>query len=104
MILLSIEHLVRTLSLLHLSPDLRILVHINLWSGQLRRQLILANDYRRLSLEETIDVFESAIGCLWVEEVGDWNESEADAGLLVVFLSASRRQGCREWVGWTVPR
>jgi hypothetical protein len=83
MVLLRVERLIRPFTLLNLPPNLSILIRINLRSGQLRRQLIPANDDWRVSFEEAIDVFKSTIGCLWVEEVGDRDKSEADAGLSI---------------------
>jgi hypothetical protein len=79
MILLRVERLTRPL--LNLPPNLSILISINLRSGQLRRQLVPANNDWRVSLEEAIDIFQRAIGGLWVEEIGDRDEREAYAGL-----------------------
>jgi hypothetical protein len=79
--LFRIECLIRPFSLLNLPPNLGILVSINLRSGQLRRQLIPANNDWRVSLEEAINIFQRAIGSFWVEEIGDRDKSEAYAGL-----------------------
>jgi hypothetical protein len=86
------DHLIRSVSLLNLPPNLRILIGINLRSGQLRRQLVPADDDWRVCLEEAVDVFESSIGSLRVEEVGDGNEGEADAGLNMEVKSARERR------------
>jgi hypothetical protein len=67
----------------HLSPppNLSIRVSVHLRSRQLRRQLVLADDDGRVRLEEAIDVFEAAVCGFRVEEVGYWDEREADYGL-----------------------
>lgn len=62
--------IIRSIPLLNLPPNLRILLHINLRPRQPRRQLIPANNNRRVRLEEAIDVFEGAVGSFGVEEVG----------------------------------
>ena len=94
---LLMNRLVRNVSLLNLSPDLRILVSINLRSGQLRRQLIPANDDWRVGLEEAINVFESPVGGFGVEEVGDRDERKANTGLIIVVLLV-RGVKCGGWV------
>jgi hypothetical protein len=65
-------------------PNLVIHLSINRRSCQLRRQLIPADDEGRVCFEESIDVFEAAVGGFRVEEVGYWDEGEADYGLLFV--------------------
>ena len=80
-ILLMNHGIVRPVPFLNLPPDLRVLFYVNLRSRQPRRQLIPANDDRRVRLEETVDVFEAAVGGFRVEEVGHWDEGEADACL-----------------------
>jgi hypothetical protein len=100
MILLCIERLTRPF--LNMPPNLGILVSINLRSGQLRRQLISADNNRRVSLEEAIDIFQRAVGSLWIEEIGDRDECEADAGLsihIVVSFGKGRVAGSVVQVG-----
>ena len=45
---------------------------------QLHGQLVPMDEYAWLSFEETIDVLERSICSLWIEEVGDGYEREAD--------------------------
>lgn len=80
------DPIIRPIPFLNLPPNRLILLHINPRSRQLRRQLIPANHNRRVRLEESIDVFESAVGGFGVEEVGYWDEGEADAGLCGVLV------------------
>jgi hypothetical protein len=75
--------IIRPIPFLNLPPNRLILFHINPRSRQPRRQLIPADNDRRVRLEEPIDVFERAVGGFGVEEVGYWDEGEADAGLVV---------------------
>lgn len=77
--------IIRSIPLLNLPPNRLVLLHIDLRSRQPRRQVIPANHNRRVRLEEAIDVFERAIRGFGVEEVGYWDEGEADAGLRVVY-------------------
>jgi hypothetical protein len=81
MILLHVERLTRALPFLDLPPNLSILVSINLRSGQLRCQLVAANNDWRVGFKEAIDIFQRAVGSLWIEEIGDRDEREAYAGL-----------------------
>lgn len=55
-----------------------ILLNINQRSGQLRSKLIPRHNDSRLRLKEPINIFESPVGCLGVEEVCDRDEGEAD--------------------------
>jgi hypothetical protein len=87
-LVLLMDCLTRTISFLNLPPNLRILVSIDLRPCQLSCQLIPANNDGRIRLKEAIDVFESSIGGLGVEEVGNRNEGEADAGLIMEVRSA----------------
>jgi hypothetical protein len=80
-ILLMNHPIIRPITLLNLPPNLRILLHIDLRSRQLCRQLISTNDNRRVRLEEAVDIFEGAVGSFGIEEVGYRDEGEADAGL-----------------------
>ena len=68
---------------LHLPPPPNLIIHLSIhrWSRQLRRQFIPADDERRVGLEEAVYVFEAAVGGFRVEEVGYWDEGEADYGL-----------------------
>jgi hypothetical protein len=45
---------------------------------ELHCQLVAMDEYPGLCLEEPVNVFQSTICCLWVEEVGDGDEREAD--------------------------
>jgi hypothetical protein len=71
---------------LDLPPPPNLVIHLSIdrRSCQLRRQLIPADDEGRVCFEESIDVFEAAVGGFRVEEVGYWDEGEADYGLLFV--------------------
>lgn len=96
--------LIRPIPLLNLPPNRLILLHINLRSRQPRRQLVPANNNRRVRLEEPIDVFERAVGGFGVEEVGYRDEGEADAGLLFVLSVGAGREGGILTGVWNVER
>ena len=68
---------------LHLPPPPNLIIHLSIHrrSRQLRRQFIPADDEGRVCFEETVYVFEAAVGGFRVEEVGYWDEGEADYGL-----------------------
>jgi hypothetical protein len=68
---------------LGLSPPPNLIVHLSIHprSRQLRRQLVPADDEGRVGFEEPVDVFEAAVGGFGVEEVGYWDEGEADYSL-----------------------
>jgi hypothetical protein len=78
---------------LTLPPDLIIHLSIHRWSRQLRRQLIPADYERWVCFEESVDVFEAAVGGFRVEEVGYWDEGEADYGLEDALVGVSWRVG-----------
>ena len=59
--------------------NLVVLISVYLWSRELGGKLVPADDDAWLSLKEAIDIFQCAVGCLWVEQVGDGYEAEADA-------------------------
>ena len=59
--------------------NLVVLISVYLWSRELSRKLVRANDDVWLSLEKAVDIFQCAISCLGVDEVGDGYKSKADA-------------------------
>ena len=84
---------------LYISPPPNLIIHlsINQRSRQLRRQFIPADDEGRVGFEEPIDVFEAAVGGFRVEEVGYWDEGEADHGLVSVSLGVWDGKEGMEW-------
>ena len=104
-ILLTIDPLIRSITFLNLPPNLLILLYISLWSRQFCGQLIPANHNRWIRLEEAIDILQSTIGGFGVEEVGDWDEGEADACLWVLSVCVGRgSRVCREEFGVVMGR
>ena len=78
--------IIRSIPLLNLPPNRLVLLHIDLRSRQLCRQLISTNDNWWIRLEEAVDVFEGAVGGFGIEEVGYRDEREADACLFCFAL------------------
>jgi hypothetical protein len=67
-------------ALMHTAHDLVLKVNVLLWSSGADGVLVAEDENVVVLTEQTVDILESSTGCLWVEEVDDWNEGGVEDG------------------------